>query len=375
MVAEYYDSDTLFCFRQTCRWAKDGTNAVFIRDYFETRRVMLQRQSLETLLTICRDPVFGPAVRRLQVTMQHFLNNTELDEDFGRADNVLDGNGVWDSDDEFYPQDKEAYRRGYADQMDLSRMGLDAAYLVSIMWHLPCCTSLEIGGHEAAWGAGSIEKSCGIRLACSIGRELYDTSSKFITRAFHLTLEAICISQLRLQHLSVDMLLATDAVFAFPGLDKVKLRGRFSSITSLQLDLGFNNSGEGPLHVVEFIHMFPSLQEFVLGTPHDDKGNLSRKLGDMVEIPTMQRLKLQRGYWTAGALIRFLIRHRGSLQSVHFNYIFLIGQSSTWALIFRALEKMGTIKYVTMAHCRCNGRAAVVEDLPTHTNFTIGWQR
>lgn len=394
LIAQQCDSEDLFNLRQTCRWVNNQTSCIFVKTYFATRAVMLQRQSLEVLLQISRHPIFGPAVTNLVVSMQHFLDDGEIDylidtdqimtseensRDIERALRRIrrgenSDNGSDESDESHNEShdllrnqpDKEVYHRGFHDQTTLQQLGLDAAYLVSIMGYLPNCTSLEIGGDDCAWGSTLVERSCGVPLTWCTEAEADHTSTIFITRAFQLIMGAVCISNMQIQTLCVTIGDVTDAMLALPGLDKTMLRTRIRTISYLELDeLRFGDSNIEIPHLAGFLSLFSSLRHFVLKIANDIFGaRTSRFFSNAIEIPTLEKLSLSGGCWTESALNQLLLRHQATLKVVHLGTMDLIGEDSNWLSILRGIKAIPSIHHIAVKYCKCHGRPLRFEDLP-----------
>lgn len=73
------------------------TLEIFIRNYFQTRCVMLERQSLESLISISEHVTLGPAVRVLGFCIEHLV---EMDDEQGCGSFPLLYEG-WGFDDKF----------------------------------------------------------------------------------------------------------------------------------------------------------------------------------------------------------------------------------------------------------------------------------
>lgn len=386
LVAQQCDSETFFNLRQTCRWINDQTLTVFTKTYFSTRAVMLQHQSLEVLRQISRHPVFGPAITTLVVTMQHFLANEDIDYLINTGQIMTSEEECRlitrelrqirrgerssnESDDESdvparVEPDREAYYRGFQDQTSLQMLGLDTAYLVSIMDRLPNCASIEIGGDDCGWGGTLIERSCGIRLNWSMEAEDH-SSTIFITRAFQLVLGAICLSGIEIQNLWITLTDVNDFMLALPSLDTAMLQDRFRTISHLRPDrLRTGRSTTKPPHLADFLSLFSSLQIFVLKIVNNIFGTReSEILSSVIHIPKLKELFLSRGSWTESTLSQLVLRHQSTLKEVQFDCIDLIGENNTWTSVLRSIKVIASIQ-ITIKCCRSDGCHIRLEDLP-----------
>jgi hypothetical protein len=72
IILDGLDAQGFSALRLTSKHANSATLVAFTRQYFKTRYVMLSRLSLENLVEIARHPVFGPAVRTLEICTDHF---------------------------------------------------------------------------------------------------------------------------------------------------------------------------------------------------------------------------------------------------------------------------------------------------------------
>jgi hypothetical protein len=78
MVDLLLTTDDIFRFRQTCKYAAQHTTARVVRDYFQCRTVMFERQSLQALSDMTEHPDFGPCNKELRICTCHLLPIDEL---------------------------------------------------------------------------------------------------------------------------------------------------------------------------------------------------------------------------------------------------------------------------------------------------------
>lgn len=72
--------------RLSCKALQSPATAIFAQRYFQNPYVMIWKESLEALLDICRHPVFGPCVRKIEFLEGDYRSDPAL----GSADSVYD---------------------------------------------------------------------------------------------------------------------------------------------------------------------------------------------------------------------------------------------------------------------------------------------
>ncbi|PNP40320.1 hypothetical protein THARTR1_11251 [Trichoderma harzianum] len=174
------------------------------------RRVMLNRQSLETLADIAEHPTLGPSVRDVEVSTNHLLPLDELrtlkppsepfSEKTARRERSADGQDEGaeeeteevaeediekemqqederggeetintreaDSDYDYCPHlrglNEVAYRNAFVDQEELIRRGDDIKHLTRAMRSLINCNTISIMDDNRVWGLRRLKEKIGI---------------------------------------------------------------------------------------------------------------------------------------------------------------------------------------------------------------------
>ncbi|EHK50982.1 uncharacterized protein TrAtP1_009977 [Trichoderma atroviride] len=195
-IVERLSSKDLLCLRQTCRTLHNATLHTFSQKHFRTRRVMLERRSLEALANIAEHLILGPCIEELEICTNHLLPLDELriikppsrpireviskrdhwesgqdEETDGEMEEEDEGENTSgeeaDSDDDDHcPHlrrlNETAYCKAFNDQEELIERGGDIEYLTRAMKGLVNCQYIRITDDNRVWGLRRLWKEIGI---------------------------------------------------------------------------------------------------------------------------------------------------------------------------------------------------------------------
>lgn len=198
-IVEHLSPNDFLCLRQTCHTLNNTTLHIFSQKYFRTRRVMLERRSLEALANIAEHPALGSSIEevgyalitscllmscvllnRSQGPFQRWLprerrengQDEETDEEMEEEDegegegedgeNTSGEEADSDDDDNHYPHlrrlNETAYCKAFNDQEELIKRGGDIVYLTRAM----NCKTIRITDDNRVWGLRHLWREIGI---------------------------------------------------------------------------------------------------------------------------------------------------------------------------------------------------------------------
>ncbi|KAI8710630.1 F-box domain-containing protein [Fusarium sp. LHS14.1] len=207
LIPGYLSADDFRAFRQTCRDINAKTFSRFARTYFQTRYVMLEKESLNTLIHISEHPLLGPEVRTLGLCTDHFTEPEDGSDESQSLWSVMagysdsDGLELWpsgelsmwpedgdDNDDDVLNQSYATTYRRYFDAQEDFLSGPDIEALRRAMRRLSNCKTLLLTDACIPWGGARLEREIG-ELDRGLGYEDAD-SERFVKHVLHVMLTA-----------------------------------------------------------------------------------------------------------------------------------------------------------------------------------------
>lgn len=382
LIAGYLPTDDFFAFRQTCQFIKEITFDQFTRTYFERRYVMLERQSLNTLIRISEHPSLGPKVHTLGLCterlpepeydvdgIQGFWSTLTGDSGSGEFDYWPDGDaGLWPEDDDFLDQSNAIICRRYFDDQESFLSGADVAALTQAMKRLSNCKALVLTDANAPWGAKWLEREAG-ELDRGLASDDVD-DEPFVKHVLDVMLTAAKASNLGLEELRIELgqedePMSTEPI-SFCLLDSPPEHMRqpgnihLTSITTLKLlvsvvitDVPNENEPvpEWAHNFDRFIGLFPQLSHFSLAfSDVTDFYTISSYLFDMLSIPQLRKLELTLVEATESHLTGFLLRHQSALEEIVFCEMIMEDKSS-WITLLGKIKHMPHVHSMTLKDC------------------------
>ena len=386
LILGYLSADDLRAFRQTCRDINAKTFSRFARTYFQTRYVMLEKESLNTLIHISEHPLLGPEVRTLGLCTDHF---PEPDDDLRESQSLWsimagysdsDGLDLWPSGElSMWPEDDDdddilnqsyatTYRRNFDAQEDFLS-GPDVEALGRAMSRLSNCTTLLLTDACIPWGAARLEREIG-ELDRGLG---YDDagSERFVKHVLHVMLTAANASKLPLEELCIYLgqedRPQTKSPISFHLLDlspghmaQSESRSDITSLTTLKLLASppFEKTSEendsAPTwsqNLTRFIGLFPHLAHFSLAFSNDfDLQTISPCLYSILSIPQLRKLELARLEVAESELAGLLLRHQSTLEEISLWEV-VMDDKVSWTTLLKKIEQMPQVHGVTLKDC------------------------
>lgn len=383
-IVGYLPTDDFCAFRQTCRDINVKTFGWFTGTYFQTRYVMLEQESLNTLIRISEHPSLGPNVRTLGLCTEHLPEPDEPlewsrslwstlvgDSDSDDLDFWPGGDaGMWpEDDDDFLNQSDAVICRRYFDDQESFLSGPDVEALTRAMGRLYNCKTLVLTDAHTPWGAMRLEREAG-ELDRGLTYDDVDDES-FVKHVLDVMLTAAKASNLPVEELCIELgqegELASGEPVSFHLLDSPPEHMRqpgsechLTSLTTLKLlanPMLKDKSGENELapdwaqNLARFIGLFPQLSHFSLAFSNDfDYHPMSPCLFDMLSIPQLQKLELARLEVTEAELTELLLRHRSTLEEITLREVAMYDKIS-WTTLLGKIKHMPQVHSVTLKDC------------------------
>ncbi|PON20288.1 hypothetical protein TGAM01_v210839 [Trichoderma gamsii] len=243
-IVEHLSPNDFLCLRQTCHTLNNTTLHIFSQKYFRTRRVMLERRSLEALANIAEHPALGSSIEEVEICTNYLLPLDELriieplsrpfsemaaererrengqdeetdeemeEEDEGEGEgedgeNTSGEEADSDDDDNHYPHlrrlNETAYCKAFNDQEELIKRGGDIVYLTRAMKGLVNCKTRRITDDNRVWGLRHLWREIGILPQRCLTFES-SKSVKLVRRMLHAFFTALAESNASIDFLEV----------------------------------------------------------------------------------------------------------------------------------------------------------------------------
>lgn len=389
LIAAYLPIDDLCALRLTCRDMNAKTLGWFARRYFRTRYVMLERESLNTLIRISGHPRLGPEVRTLGFCTERLLEPDDGleeensfwetvagdmagDSDSDEPDGWLEGErdaGLWPGDDGFLDQSAAVISRRYFDDQESFFSGPDVAALTRAMSGLYNCKTLLLTDAHPPWGAVRMEREVG-----ELGRGLAHDAigdESFVKHVIDVMLTAARESQLPVEELCIELgkeskISAGDPISLHlldsppESIARRPDSNHLIGLTTLKLiaspviedESEEDEAAPGwPGNFSRFLGLFPQLSHFSLAFSGDfDYGIASSCLLDVLSLPRLRKLELTRIDTVEAQLTGFLLRHESTLEEVVLDKVKMTGRIS-WTTLLEKSKQMPGVHSMTLKDC------------------------
>ncbi|KAH7008438.1 hypothetical protein EDB80DRAFT_716554 [Ilyonectria destructans] len=375
-IAEFLPKEDLLSLRESSRAMNAMTLDIFQRDYFQTRYVMLEDESIENLIDISEHPILRLAVRKLGLCTQRILktfsevaclHDPRIDDPNWEPlpdwfPDESDDDSAWlDEDEVDIDECRVCGSRQLLSEQDAFHYGRDRAGLVQAMRNLPNCKTLSLTDARLPWGAVGLLNEVEFPFEVSTGPDIEDceTDRDFVKHVFDTMLVAAAESKLPIESVDIYMghmderrsrdPIAVQLLDPPEGLE-------FANVTHLRLILSpYLNRKQTPNWepgFTRFLDMFPQLSHFTLGfdgRSDYDYGLLFPRLSKVLSISHLRVVDLARFETTASELARTLARHQATLEDVTLREIKL--RSTNWPVLLGELWNMPEVRRLTMKRC------------------------
>ncbi|KAI8625653.1 hypothetical protein F5Y19DRAFT_262266 [Xylariaceae sp. FL1651] len=377
IILDGLDAQGFSALRLTSKYANSATLVAFARQYFKTRYVMLSRLSLENLVEISRHPVFGPAVRTLEICTDHFdqfpdsyFHTTRHEGDIfvaiqeGRYLPAVVVDGYSSSEEERpspreedweagegspsfrntheAPVDEVAYKSLWEEQEHIIKCGLAQAHITQALIALTNTDAIVISNMHRPWGALAHGRQTG---RAPTNSSVDFGEPPFISQVLRIALTAIATSGVALRSLSITVGPAWETITPdILRLSEAHLQ-YYKSLPPSLTELTLKISSEGKRDAVDhwaddlltFIGVFRQLTQLDLVIPPGGFGPHVNRLKEIVpklQLPNLQDLGLCMVYCTVMDLGILIMRHKATLQSVTLDGVEVSGGIDHWRSLF-----------------------------------------
>ncbi|EGU81565.1 hypothetical protein FOXB_07923 [Fusarium oxysporum f. sp. conglutinans Fo5176] len=352
-IAELLPVGDFFSLRLSCQRLNAMSLHAFIRVYFQTRYVMIEEHSLQTLISISQHETFGPAVRALGFCTEHLLEmDDEQSRDFFAFLEAGWGRGYpcedefeeefedeSDEDLEMEEDDKEDfYDRMYRERLDDQKtflLGHDIIYLAQAMTGLPNCKTLILTDARIPWGASRLKREVGSELSRGFHPDNVE-DEQFVQH------EPKSVNPISLQLLDWP-------VYVSP------IAWTLTSLTSLRLLISpfyKNNRAYGwEKRAMGFFDLFPQLSHFTLAFDDEfDNHTVFPIFSELLKIPQLRVMELARFEATAAELTKMLLRHQSTLEEITLREV-KMNEAESWTSVLSTVRDMPQFHSFTMKQC------------------------
>ncbi|KAJ3455206.1 hypothetical protein MRS44_013806 [Fusarium solani] len=369
-------SQDLLPVRRTCKDFHAIATHLFTRHYFQTRHVMFERRSIDTLVDISMHASLARHVTTLEFCPYHLLPLEELediDPPFKPYDEIMKrmASGTEDSgarspqDGRPSRLDPDAYLALWEDQEQMIETHHAFHCLSKAMSNLTHCERITFDDGNRPWGLDRLEETIGILPQRTL-TFLSTKSVELIRHVIHAVLSAAVISKLELKDLDINIGSQMENANRISPHMLPILPTHITSLRHLYLILDSDNpildlvNPEFPTFdpsswesgLVEFIELFPQLSQFMLEFEYRDDINRFSRFSSLLYIPNLEVLSLGLIDCTGEELADFLLRHRNSLREIYFDTINLIsGTESSWHLLIEKISDTLEINHFSMVGC------------------------
>ncbi|EXK76842.1 hypothetical protein FOQG_18427 [Fusarium oxysporum f. sp. raphani 54005] len=358
----------------------------FKRTYFQTRYVMLERESLNTLIRISEHPLLGPEVRTLGLCTERlpepdesvngsrsFWNTLAEDSDSDQLDFWPGGEtDVWfedDDDDDILNSSYAAICRRYFDDQESFISGPDVDALTRAMSCLCNCRTLVLTDAHTPWGAMRLEREVG-ELERGLTYDEFD-DQPFVKHVLNAMLTAAKASEIPVEELCIYLGHPDEPKATFPigfrlldsppeHMRKRGSEGGLTSLTTLRLlaspTIGRTWGGDDPApswihNCRRFIGFFPSLSHFSLAFEDEfDDHTAFPGLSSALSIVQLRKLELARLEVTEVQLAKLLLHHQSTLEEITLRQVSMCGMRS-WATLLGKIKHMSQVRSVNLKGC------------------------
>ncbi|KAI3570716.1 hypothetical protein IWW34DRAFT_710604 [Fusarium oxysporum f. sp. albedinis] len=354
-VAELLPVDDFFSLRLSCRRLNAMSLHAFIRVYFQTRYVMLEEHSLQTLISISQHETFGPAVRTLGFCTEHLLEMDDeqsrdcfafLEAGWGRGYPCEDEfeeefEDESDEDLEMEEDDKEDfYDRVYRERLDDQKtllLGHDIIYLAQAMTGLSNCKTLILTDARIPWGASRLKREVGSEVSRGF-RPHFVEDERFVQRI----LQPKSVNPISLQLLDWP-------VYVSP------IAWTLTSLTSLRLLISpfyKNNHAYGwEKRAMGLFDLFPQLSHFTLAFDDEfDNHTIFPIFSELLKLPQLRVMELARFEATAAELTKMLLQHQSTLEEITLREV-KMNEAGSWTSVLSTVRDMPQFHSFTMKQC------------------------
>ncbi|RYP80012.1 hypothetical protein DL770_006414 [Monosporascus sp. CRB-9-2] len=342
----------------------------FVRRYFETRYVMLSRSSLENLVKISQHQIFSPALKTLEICIDHLTERPNLNRVTRYWGNWIRAlqQGSWNAQDENCLSDQEIemehpvlnhqeYNLLLEEQNFMMESGLNTAYITQALSSFSNVETVIVNNANRPWGATTQKRLTG--LFPTNDMDDYD-SIEFVKRALLVTFAAIVASKVSLRELDIvagcnDEAISPDMLI-FPKPYLQYFQSLPTSLTSLSLAvspgrrMGQNDRWASDL--MGFMNIFPHIQRLELGFDPRDEHKRFSHIAQVLRLQNLQDVNINGVDCSAEDLVVFLLDHKNTLKEVTLSCIGIPGGRECWQSLLRTVRDKLFLKVLTLDYCQ-----------------------
>ena len=329
MIVKELDARDFFNLRLASKYLNQISFPLFLKRYFRTRVHMIERQRLENLRLISEDKILGPAVRQLCINPA-FLTEEHIDGD---------------STDTMPRPNQREYERQLDDQIYLRESGQGTVYISTALTRLFDCKAVTLSNGYRAWGTATIERQTGgyISFEQDLPEVMFeDILNGVMTakRAFRLVLAAVMASHVQLDELKIS-LPSTPDTLVLPDICSRQMQSGLFCLRRLSIELNLGTDSyydhDQAQKVSSFISLFPKLEKLKLSFNNEGVPKWFRTPLRTLQLPCLRSLEVESIVCKEKYLSYFILRHKGSLDELIFNWV-EISPDDGWHALLKTVQ-------------------------------------
>lgn len=359
MIVRKLESRDFLNFRLANRSLRARSFQDFTMRFFETRRHILSRHSLETLRNVATHPAFGSALRVLVIhpdhlTARHLANFR---------------------DKEAAAVDKISYEQHLAEQDHLAASGYDTACLAQGLSKATNCRTIFIEDDidHRPWGARSLEKLTGVEPNSTLDSL---ESRKFFARAIHVIFAAVAAGCVPLERF--ELYVGLSRVPVDPGMLQLPdfcltMSPITSTLTTLRFTVGPPERGSAlpwARHLVRFIVQFSRLEVLRLGFASRIQVGDLKALSEGICLKNLRVLEIDTVSGTEDHLARLLLAHKMTLRDVYLELTELPTLES-WKSLLTTVRDELCLDRLEITDCEASDRIVMFGDKQLSDSISI----
>jgi hypothetical protein len=299
---------------------------------------MLDKGSLQTLVTISQHEVLGPAVRTLGVCTEHF--SSTLSE-------------VYD-----LKSDCDGLSRALEEQSRLLDNGQDLAYLTEAMTGLINCRTVALTDTHIPWGGARLQKEANRKLVRGVHYDS-DADQRFMSHLLTVMFAAVAQSRLPIENVDLRLGRPEETSSGFPLslelLDIDRDTIPLATVSTLRLGLcsphGVIDAATTGVRVEDFFKLFPRVT--CCTVDFEDIFGDHRVFSDVARYLYLEQvriLELTRSEGHVPELCALIWRHQSTLEHLALRRMGLYG-AGAWAEVLSTIRDLPNLRSFNMEDC------------------------
>ena len=317
----------------------------FVDQYFDTRLLTLEKCSLENLVELSQHPVFGPAVRVLEIFPHPYFAGSGS----GWDRPIVDGNNRPIKDDK-----RERFRE---EQQYLRESNLGAMYFAQALKNLPSCRVISL----ISFTIKNIVSLKRQEVIDNYHIDSFGDKIRNVQDTLLLILAAVTSTHLPLEDFRLHLETYPEQS-CMPEVFADQIRSRLLSLRYLHLKLSTeDDSAVDGKQVSDFIKLFPRIKRLILDC--EVGPDFLKAMSESSRLPQLYSLRLYTPYlnYSEDTIVKFLLAHKYSLKRVILDHLGTPTMDA-WRSVIRTLRDHLSIIELGLEQCCLADRDVVFSE-------------